>query len=49
IFWVDLKKVDFSKENGKVKKLDLGPEQQNIYSGDVAKDFTDAKPFVFQG
>lgn len=49
IFWVDLKHVDFSKETGKVKKLDLGPEQQNIFSGDAVDKFVDAKPFVFLG
>lgn len=48
-FWVDLKKVDFSAERGRVKKLDLGPEQQIIYSGDVADAFAVAEPFVFQG
>lgn len=49
VFWVDLKKVDFSAETGRVKKLDLGPEQQVIYAGSVANDFIAADPFVFQG
>ncbi len=48
-FWVDLKSIDFSKETGKVKRLDLGENQDHTYSGDATKDFKDAKPFVFLG
>lgn len=48
-FWVDLKAIDFSKETGKVKRLDLGENQDHTYSGDATKDFKDAKPFVFLG
>ncbi|MBB6262595.1 penicillin V acylase-like amidase (Ntn superfamily) [Paenochrobactrum gallinarii] len=31
IFWVDMKGLDFSKESGKVQKLDLGVNQSNIF------------------
>jgi penicillin V acylase-like amidase (Ntn superfamily) len=48
-FWVDLKDVDFSKETGKVLKLDLGADQRNVFAGNAVKDFTPAQPFVFQG
>lgn len=48
-FWVDLKQVDFSAETGNVMKLDLGPDQRNVYSGNTLKDFKPAKPFKFLG
>ena len=44
--WVDLKKLDFSKD-GKVKKLALDKNQ--IYGGETSKEFVEAEPFVFQG
>lgn len=49
IFWTDLKKIDFSAETGKVKKLDLGVEQSNIYSGDATNSYVVTKPFEFLG
>jgi penicillin V acylase-like amidase (Ntn superfamily) len=49
IFWVDLKKIDFSNETGKVKKLDLGPDQKNTFSGVVNDDFKESQPFKFLG
>lgn len=48
-FWVDLKQVDFSEETGKVLKLDLGPNQENTFSGEASGDFQPAEPFVFLG
>ena len=48
-FWVDLKKMDFSAETGKVRKLDLGEEQNHTYSGDATAQFKDAPPFKFLG
>ncbi|WP_223217225.1 linear amide C-N hydrolase [Rhizobium cauense] len=48
-FWVDLKSIDFSKESGKVKKLDLGENQDHTYSGDATKDFKESAPFKFLG
>ncbi|QUS41169.1 linear amide C-N hydrolase [Tardiphaga alba] len=48
-FWVDLKKMDFSVETGKVKKLDLGEDQNHTYSGDATAQFKDAPPFKFLG
>lgn len=44
--WVDLKKLDFSK-TGKIKKLALDNKQ--IYAGETSSQFTESKPFVFQG
>ncbi|EFB71701.1 linear amide C-N hydrolase, choloylglycine hydrolase family protein [Providencia rustigianii DSM 4541] len=49
VFWTDLKKIDFSSETGKVKKLDLGEEQSHIYSGDATAQYVDSKPFEFLG
>lgn len=49
VFWVDLNELDFSAETGKVMKLDLGPNQMNIYSGVVNKAFVEAQPFKFLG
>ena len=48
-FWVDLKGLDFSAETGKVKKLDLGENQTNIFSGVVNEEFKVSKPFQFLG
>ena len=48
-FWVDLKGLDLSEETGKVKKLDLGVDQTNIFSGNVNDSFKEAKPFQFLG
>lgn len=48
-FWVDLTKMDFSAETGKVRKLDLGEEQNHTYSGDATAHFKDAPPFKFLG
>lgn len=48
-FWVDLKTLDFSKETGKVRKLDLGPNQSKVYSGEVSASFEESPPFKFEG
>ncbi len=48
-FWVDLKKMDFSKTTGVVRKLDLGPNQSTIYSGEVSSQFKIAPAFKFEG
>lgn len=48
-FWVNLKDLDFSAETGQVKKLDLGPEQRNVYAGNVAGNFQASPPFPFLG
>lgn len=48
-FWVDLKAIDFSAETGKVKRLDLGPNQTNVFAGDTTKEFKVAEPFKFLG
>lgn len=48
-FWVDLKTIDFSPQTGKVKKLDLGSDQDHTYAGDATAQFKDAPPFKFLG
>lgn len=48
VFWVDLKKIDFSPK-GAVKRLDLGDYQRTIYSGETSAQFKTAKPFRFLG
>jgi choloylglycine hydrolase len=45
-FWVDLKKVDFSS-GAPVRRLDLGKDQRNTFSGEVSADFQPAQPFPF--
>jgi len=47
-FWIDLKKLDFSNAAG-IRKLDLGPDQDHIYSGDATGSLAPAKPFAFLG
>ncbi|MDF2493214.1 linear amide C-N hydrolase [Sphingomonas sp.] len=37
------------RRTGKVLKLDLGPNERNIFSGMANKDFKPAKPFQFAG
>jgi choloylglycine hydrolase len=49
VFWVDLTKLDLSPETGKVRKLDLGPNQTHIYSGLTNEQFKEAKAFKFLG
>ena len=49
VFWVDLRKIDFSEKSGQVKKLDLGPDQGNLFSGEVSADFKPSQPFEFLG
>ena len=49
VFWVDLRQVDFSKETGRVLKLDLGPEQRHTFSGFANAEFVETKPFKFLG
>lgn len=48
-FWVDLKLIDFSAETGKVKRLDLGPNQTNVFAGETSKEFKATEPFKFLG
>ena len=48
-FWVDLNKIDFTKATGAVKKLDLGPDQSTIYSGEVSSRFQVTPAFKFEG
>lgn len=45
-FWVDLKKLDFSK-TASVKKLDLS--NHKTYNGETSANFKDAKAFQFLG
>ncbi|GGF70080.1 choloylglycine hydrolase [Azorhizobium oxalatiphilum] len=48
VFWVDLKQLDFAP-GAKVMKLDLGPDQRNVFAGEVHAKFTPSEPFVFLG
>lgn len=48
-FWVDLNKLDFSPQTGKVKRLDLGKDQRNVFAGEVSAQFKEAPPFKFLG
>lgn len=48
-FWVDLKKVDFSPETGKVKTLSLGENQRNVFAGETSGKFRETRPFQFLG
>ena len=45
-FWVDLKKIDFSKDLS-TRKLDLS--NNKTYSGETSAQFVDTKPFKFIG
>ncbi|HAU79672.1 MAG TPA: choloylglycine hydrolase [Stenotrophomonas sp.] len=47
-FWVDLNKADFSR-GASVLKLDLGPDQRNVFAGDALPRFQPSEPFRFLG
>ncbi|WP_070106048.1 linear amide C-N hydrolase [Burkholderia plantarii] len=47
-FWVDLKKLDFAA-GAPVRRLDLGRDQRNTFSGEVSGEFRAAPPFTFLG
>jgi choloylglycine hydrolase len=47
LFWVDLKKLDFSPEAG-VQMLDLGVDMVTLQVGEVSESFTPAEPFQFE-
>ncbi|MBN3228708.1 linear amide C-N hydrolase [Pectobacterium brasiliense] len=49
IFWVDLKKINFAPRGNNASKLDLGPNQSTIYSGQASEHFKPATPFKFAG
>ncbi|WCG84175.1 linear amide C-N hydrolase [Pectobacterium sp. A5351] len=49
IFWVDLKKIDFAPRGNNASKLELGPNQSTIYSGQASEHFKPATPFKFAG
>lgn len=49
VFWVDLNAIDFSERRGRVQWLDLGPNQNHTYSGDVTRSFKRTTPFRFLG
>ena len=44
LFWLDLKKIDFSPKAG-IKKLSL--TKGEIYAGDAVKDLKDSQSFTF--
>jgi len=47
-FWVDLNNADFSR-GAPVLKLDLGPDQRNVFAGDALPRFQPSEPFRFLG
>lgn len=47
VFWIDLKKLDFGPRAG-VRKLNLGADQSNLFSGEVSGQFRPAAMFRFQ-
>jgi len=49
VFWVDLKKIDFSPETGRTRRLDLGQYQRTIHSGEANAQFEETAPFRFLG
>jgi hypothetical protein len=49
VFWIDLNRIDFSAETGSVRKLDLGPNQTNTFSGVANDAFKESRPFKFLG
>lgn len=46
VFWVDLKKLDFS-EGAEVRKLDLGVDMARVLAGEASDQFVPEKPFDF--
>ncbi|QXI11240.1 linear amide C-N hydrolase [Pseudomonas zeae] len=46
VFWVDLKKLDFSKGTH-IRKLDLGTDMDRVLTGEASGQFITAKPFDF--
>jgi len=46
VFWVDLKKLDFS-DGAHVRKIDLGVDMSRILAGEASSQFVSAKPFDF--
>jgi penicillin V acylase-like amidase (Ntn superfamily) len=48
VFWVEFSKLDFS-EGAPARRLDLGPNQTNVFAGETSEEFVEAEPFKFQG
>ncbi|GAB4384671.1 MAG: linear amide C-N hydrolase [Elainellaceae cyanobacterium] len=46
VFWVEFDQLDFSPEAG-ARTLQLGPDQSNIFSGEVSDRLVPAEPFEF--
>ena len=47
VFWINLKDINFNTTQ--TQKLELGPDQSILYSGEVNKSFKNAQPFHFLG
>lgn len=47
VFWVDVGALDLSASSG-VRMLDLGPQQSNIFGGEVSAAFVPSEPFAFE-
>ncbi|BBX20918.1 choloylglycine hydrolase [Mycolicibacter terrae] len=46
VFWVDLKKLDFT-QGAAVRKLALGDDDSNTFAGETSSQFAVAEPFTF--
>jgi choloylglycine hydrolase len=46
VFWVDLKRLDFSPES-ETRTLNLGVDMNRVLAGEVSNQFVPAKPFDF--
>ncbi|HDF2328363.1 linear amide C-N hydrolase [Morganella morganii subsp. sibonii] len=47
VIWADFSNIDFSAQTGTVRKLNLGNNQQHLFSGSVTPYFREAEPFRF--
>lgn len=49
VFWVDLKSIDFNDSQWTARKLDLGANERNIFSGKTNAEFQPHPDFHFLG
>ena len=49
LFWVDLKDIDFNDTQWTARKLDLGPNEKNIFAGKSNTEFQTTPDFHFLG
>lgn len=48
VFWVDLQQLDFAPR-ARVRKLELGENQRNVFAGEASRHFEATAPFQFLG